>query len=280
MTLLHPVRRSSPLVIILLCVGSLPGWCQAGNVQNQLNSAYKSKILLLRNFYSGSDLRYDQNGILTNGATPGPWTLADVEITGVTATAQEIEIVGTRLSTLYKEGKPSFVRVGTLKIHVARPVSDVDTEAALHPIFDKIFIAPGEDLRPLVPEYWRYYLAGTDSKTRSAAWRATLDENETPTVNSTDAPAGEVTPPRAIYTPDPKYPKEAASQHIEGVSRLGMVIDTTGTPGNIAILQPLGMGLDEQAILALKQWKFKPSTKNGQPVRVQINVEIPFRCCP
>jgi protein TonB len=37
------------------------------------------------------------------------------------------------------------------------------------------------------------------------------------------------------------------------------------------------MGLDEKAIEAVSQWRFQPATLNGQPVAVQINVEVSFR---
>ena len=39
----------------------------------------------------------------------------------------------------------------------------------------------------------------------------------------------------------------------------------------------LGLGLDEKAIEAVRLWKFEPARKNGQPVAVQINVEVDFR---
>jgi TonB family protein len=39
----------------------------------------------------------------------------------------------------------------------------------------------------------------------------------------------------------------------------------------------LGMGLDQKAVEAVKQWKFDPATKDGKPVAVQINVEVNFR---
>jgi TonB family protein len=282
MTILRLVRCSCPLVMILIYIGSLPTWCQTKSVKSQIESAYKGKIFLLRNFYSGNDLGYDQNGELLGPATPGPWTLAQVEIKSVTVIAQGIEIVGNRLGVLYKDGEPRFVKVGKLKIHLARLVSEADTEATLSSIFHKIFIEPGEDLRPMVPDYWRPYLAGTDLKSRSAAWeatrRATLEKANVEPIIAADT--SYVAPPREIYAPEPKYPKEAASHHIEGSSRMGTVINSSGNAESIVILQALGMGLDEQAVLSLRQWKFQPATKSGRPVRVQINVEIEFRCCP
>jgi TonB family protein len=43
------------------------------------------------------------------------------------------------------------------------------------------------------------------------------------------------------------------------------------------VQRSLGMGLDEKAIEAVRQWKFEPAKLNGQSVPVQINVEVNFR---
>jgi protein TonB len=47
-------------------------------------------------------------------------------------------------------------------------------------------------------------------------------------------------------------------------------------PTDIKITRPLGSGLDEKAVEAVRQWRFKPGTKDGSPVAVRINVEINF----
>ncbi len=38
-----------------------------------------------------------------------------------------------------------------------------------------------------------------------------------------------------------------------------------------------GMGLDEKAIEAVEQWRFKPGIKNGEPVAVKAQVAVSFR---
>lgn len=282
MAILRLIRHSTVLLLILICLGSLPIRCQVNVVQDKLNSVYKGKIFLLRNFYTGNDLEYGQNGELLSGeATQGPWTLAGIKIARVKITPQGAEIVGDRLGFLYRNGKADFVMIGQLKIHVVKPVSNVDTNEALEPVFSKIFMKPNdEDPRPIVPLYWRSYLSGTDSKSRMAAWKLTVGEDKMPTFGPADATAGKLTPPRAASSPDPKYGKEAEAHHVEGRSVLAVVVDATGKPVDIAIIQPLGMGLDEQAVLAVSQWKFRPATLNGEPVRVPINVAVDFRCCP
>src|SRR5438309_9966979 len=52
-----------PLIALIILV-SIPNWSRANNLQDQLNSEYKDKNLLLRSFYSGDNLAYDQNGDL------------------------------------------------------------------------------------------------------------------------------------------------------------------------------------------------------------------------
>src|SRR5258707_11061559 len=243
-----PARCSALLVILVTWVATSPVWCQTDRVANQLDSEFKGRILLLRGFYSGNDFEYDQTGVLRGTATQGPWTLANVEITKIAVTAQGIAIVGNRMGTFYKGGKPGFVEVGKLKIQVTRPNSDADTEAMLHQLFSRIFMESGEDLRPLVPDYWQSYLAGSDTKSRFAAWRATFAEDKNQVLTKSDATAGEVSTPRVVYQKDPKYTKEAASHHIEGTSHLGTIIDSTGMASSIGILAPFGMGPDEQAV--------------------------------
>ena len=88
---------------------------------------------------------------------------------------------------------------------------------------------------------------------------------------------GAVTAPKLVYSPDPEYSKEARKAHLQGTVVLWLIVDEKGLPQNIRVQRSLGMGLDEQAIKAIKQWRFNPSTKDGHPVRVMINVEVNFR---
>jgi hypothetical protein len=134
------LKRSFRFLTILILVGFCPIWCQTNEIQGQLNSAYKGKIFLLRNFYTGSNLAYDENGALQGTANPGPWTLAGVEIKGIGITAQEIEIVGNRMGTLYKDGRPRAIKVSKLEIQVSKPASNTETKAAIDLILTKVFI--------------------------------------------------------------------------------------------------------------------------------------------
>lgn len=58
---------------------------------------------------------------------------------------------------------------------------------------------------------------------------------------------------------------------------LNLVVDAQGLPQNVRVVRGVGMGLDEKAIEAVKQYKFKPAMENGEPVPVQLNMEVNFK---
>lgn len=88
---------------------------------------------------------------------------------------------------------------------------------------------------------------------------------------------GGVSAPRAIYQPDPEYSEEARKAKWQGTVILWVVVGPDGRVRDVRIQRSLGMGLDEKAIEAVKTWKFEPAKKDGQPVAVQVNIEVNFR---
>ena len=88
---------------------------------------------------------------------------------------------------------------------------------------------------------------------------------------------GGVSAPRLIYKPDPEYSPEAREAKYQGAVVLSLVVAADGTPRNLRVARSLGMGLDERAIEAVKQWRFEPARKDGKPVAVAVDVEVNFR---
>lgn len=86
-----------------------------------------------------------------------------------------------------------------------------------------------------------------------------------------------VTPPRAISAPDPEYAEAARRKKYQSRARLAGTVDPEGNFTDICVLVPAGVGLDEQAISAVRTWRFEPATANGTATAVRINIEVDFR---
>jgi len=88
---------------------------------------------------------------------------------------------------------------------------------------------------------------------------------------------GNVTAPIPIYKPEPAYSEEARKAKYQGTVVLWIIVDAQGNVTDNRVVKPLGLGLDEKALEAVKTWKFKPATRNGVPVPVRVMVEVSFR---
>jgi protein TonB len=85
-----------------------------------------------------------------------------------------------------------------------------------------------------------------------------------------------VTPPQVVYRSDPLYPVDAQSAKSGGTVVLDTVIPEDGVPRVIRVIRSLNWQFDESAINALKQWRFSPAMKDGNPVKVRMNVAVEF----
>ncbi len=89
---------------------------------------------------------------------------------------------------------------------------------------------------------------------------------------------GGFTPPKVVKRVDPEYSDEARKHKLQGKVVLSIVIGKDGIPHDIHLVTPaLGRGLDENAILAVSQWRFEPGQRDGQSVETEVKVEVSFR---
>jgi protein TonB len=88
---------------------------------------------------------------------------------------------------------------------------------------------------------------------------------------------GDVKPPVSITRVEPQYTEIARKARVEGIVIIEAIIDRNGNVTDARVLKPLPMGLDLAALTAVKQWKFRPGTLNGQPVPVIYNLTVTFR---
>jgi TonB family protein len=87
-----------------------------------------------------------------------------------------------------------------------------------------------------------------------------------------------VTSPVILKEVKPNYTGEAMRARIQGTVTMEAVVMPDGSVGNVHITRSLdnAFGLDQEAIKTVKQWRFKPGTRLGQPVPVLIVIEMSF----
>lgn len=88
---------------------------------------------------------------------------------------------------------------------------------------------------------------------------------------------GGVSAPAVLVKVEPEFSEEARKARFEGAVMLYLEVDETGKAKNLRVTRPLGLGLDEKAIEAVSQWKFRPGYKDGKAVTVAATVEVNFR---
>ena len=86
-----------------------------------------------------------------------------------------------------------------------------------------------------------------------------------------------VSPPSLRFKIEPEYSEDARRARYQGSVTLALEVGPDGYAHNIRTLRMLGLGLDEKAVDAVRQWRFAPGLKDGAPVLIQATIEVNFR---
>jgi periplasmic protein TonB len=89
---------------------------------------------------------------------------------------------------------------------------------------------------------------------------------------------GGVSAPVPLNDVEAEFSDEARRAKYQGICEVALIVDAQGMPQNVHVIRPLGMGLDEKAVEAVRKYRFKPAMKDGKtPVPVMVTVEVNFR---
>jgi TonB family protein len=148
-----------------------------------------------------------------------------------------------------------------------KAVSPAHSAMVMNKALNSIF---ANDIDPVMmshlPEYWQEYF------TSKSEHRQYMPKDASIKVVSEG-----MTPPRVLNSIDPSSNEYAQKYGIAGMELLRTVVDATGVPRQMAIERPIGFGLDEKAVEAIKNSHFRPATLNGQPVPVVVDLVVTFR---
>jgi TonB family protein len=87
---------------------------------------------------------------------------------------------------------------------------------------------------------------------------------------------GGVSAPVIVHSVDPEFTQEARTANFQGSVSIQLIVDSQGNPQNVRVVRHLGMGLDEKAVEAVRQYRFRPAMYEGHPVAVQLVVDVDF----
>jgi protein TonB len=88
---------------------------------------------------------------------------------------------------------------------------------------------------------------------------------------------GGVSSPVVLHQVEPEFSEEARKAKFSGNVLVYLFVDPDGKPSHVRVVKPVGMGLDEKAVEAVRQYRFKPAMKDGKPVQVDLYVEVNFQ---
>jgi len=150
---------------------------------------------------------------------------------------------------------------------ITRTTSPAHAAKMLKDALDKIF-AQGFDERLMasMPDFWKLYYQAVAAK---ADYRP-----KDPAVlrqNTVDKKA------RLLSTFEPESNEYAQTNAVAGMALYHTVIGADGKPGEIAVGRPIGFGLDENAVEAIRKASFSPAMKDGKPVPVMLDLVVQFR---
>jgi TonB family protein len=90
----------------------------------------------------------------------------------------------------------------------------------------------------------------------------------------------DVSGPRLSSKKQPKYDDASRKAKVEGTVELYVVVDDNGVPSEVSVFRTLNPALDANAIKAVRQWRFVPATKSGQPIATALLIEVNYRVQP
>jgi len=88
---------------------------------------------------------------------------------------------------------------------------------------------------------------------------------------------GGVSAPIVIHSVEPEFTEQARHSDYQGTVGIQLIVDAQGNPQDAHVVHHLGMGLDEKALEAVREYRFKPAMYQGHPVAVQLVIDVDFR---
>lgn len=252
------IRR--PVFLLLLIFPALAAPAHADSLKDALNHKYKNHILALRSPFTGADQKFDSSGHSLNAPPNSAWLLYGgiyVEKLNLSSDTMRVQGPVAAFADQKEDGKPVLVRFSKsqqIEIHLDQPLKSLANADAVMA---------------------RVFFFGADAAEHANLEFRRADDN-TPDDQIYDYHQEGIKPPKVTYAPEPDFSEEARRRKIRGNVILSVVVDKIGNVARIRLEKGPGHGLDEQAMKAIKAWRFVPGTRSGEPTAIRQPIEVEF----
>ena len=275
------------LCLLLLALPATLAQAQAS--PKDVASSLEKKTIFLRDGYSEDNLAFDPQGNPSGNLTPGNFPLSAITVQKVKLNNSELEIQGERnvliLTGTNNPSETADIRSIPIK---KRKIRIAIQEDAAHPealalAVQKIFALSTQDVlaekTPEQRERWLTSLASLVPEIQPDTPPKPATSIALPGFDKVYVPGHVqgVAAPKLIFSVEAQYTDEARRLSADSVCILSIIADRNGNPAHIRIIQPAGLGLDENAVVAVSQYRFSPAIFNGQAVGVQMRIQVHFR---
>lgn len=257
-------RAAHPVVLVCLLALTASPALTAQSTEADITSRLVHKPLFLRGLWEKNNLKFDSRGSLVGKPKLTVFSLAGIDVSDVELSAGALNIHGKRVGIRFDNDIPNRIPLNdTITISVEKPSTSDFTEA-----LNAIFADRLDEVTQSAPDYWQWYLASHVPP--PGAQPLPPDPPPIP------RPAPTVTPPEVIWRVGTELNSVVRSLKYSGTSTVRLLIDPSGRPTKLRVVRAAGLGMDEHAVAAVSQYRFRPATDHGTYVPVQVNVEVNF----
>jgi TonB family protein len=255
---------------------------EAKDLQELLKHKLLNHVVKIRNSYGDDHLSYDSQGNLLGSAQQDCPNATQLKVGKVEIKKNVLVLRGPRVVEGYDlmRGTHTQFQEQSVEVQIDIELGPAQiNEQSVADVLKKVFLTTADipkdnndyskALRVPVLKV-RAVPSNTAAKDQAQSGEASQSQS------AEDIGRRDVTPPVAVYSPDPEYPAEGQKKKRQGDVILWAVIDEQGKVAQVKVSRCIGAGLDEAAVQAVSQWRFKPARRNGQPVSVQINIDVNF----
>jgi TonB family protein len=253
------------LSCLLPLVASAPAQ-SSDQALNDLRTQILNQRLLLQNFSADRVTNFDWTPAGLIGTPPKVRTVGVFNFTSAKLRKGGLQLLGTR-STVYKAKTEDLTIEGNAPIEINIAFKGADPAQVMPALKQQLFFPTLQVAIAAVPPEYRRMLFPTEETSKSPLM---------PSPQECPASGANYMHPTVLYSEAPHITDQARQARFSGSVIISLTIDENGLPSELWLRKPAGLGMDESAIKAVSDYKFKPATCAGAVVRAPMMIDVNF----